>query len=317
MAGINELDLARQLLDVPGPSADVVAAGQARLGALITEGTAEQPAIRRRPRTPGRPRLGARWQLAGACAAAMTTAALIAAWPAADRHVTAGHVTTPRGDRGPGRPPALRPGAVQTAVLASVTAARGDVLYIRRDGGHGAALNTREWFWPSDPVPGQQVRMLSIAADGMEAENTFYATARDHYTAGSAGPAVTGTQLTIDPHARTWNIQQGTAIRPQLPQATSPALLRHYIAAHVWIVIRASTLAGQRAIELGTTGPDGLREFLWVNARTHLPMRQVKENWNGPGTTLRYTIEYLPATSANIAKLTPAIPPSYKRIPPS
>jgi hypothetical protein len=76
-------------------------------------------------------------------------------------------------------------------------------------------------------------------------------------------------------------------------------------------------LAGQPAIELGTTGPNGLREFLWVNARTHLPMRQVKENWNGPGTTLRYTIDYLPATPANIAKLTPAIPPSYKRVPPS
>lgn len=136
------------------------------------------------------------------------------------------------------------------------------------------------------------------------------------YAAGSAGPVITGTQLTIDPHAKIWSIQQGTTIRPQLPQATSAALLRQYIAAHVWTVIGRSSLAGQPAIELGTAGPNGLRELLWVNARTHLPMRQLKENWNGPGSTLQYDIEYLPATPANLAKLTPAIPPGYKRVPP-
>jgi hypothetical protein len=158
--------------------------------------------------------------------------------------------------------------------------------------------------------------MLAITADGMEIEDTFYATARDQYTAGSTGPVITGTELIIDPHSKTWSIQQGTTIRPQLPQATSAALLRQYIAAHVWTIIGRSSLAGQPAIELGTAGPNGLRELLWVNARTDLPMRQVKENWNGPGSRLQYDIEYLPATPANLAKLTPAIPPGYKRVPP-
>jgi hypothetical protein len=321
MAGVNELDLARQLLDVPAPRADVVAAGQARLDALIAGDATGQPAGRRRPRAAGRRRPGTRWQLAAACAAvvtaaAVTAAALTVARPDTGGRVTTGHATTPGGRPGQAGPPALQAAAVQAAVLASVTAAGGDVLYVQRAGSPDAALDTQEWFWPSNPAPGQQVRMLAITADGLEIENTFYATARDKYTAGSAGPVITGTQLTIDPQAKIWSIQQGTTIRPQLPQATSAALLRQYIAAHVWTVIGRSSLAGQPAIELGTAGPNGLRELLWVNARTHLPMRQLKENWNGPGSTLRYDIEYLPATPANLAKLTPAIPPGYKRVPP-
>jgi hypothetical protein len=46
-------------------------------------------------------------------------------------------------------------------------------------------------------------------------------------------------------------------------------------------------------------------------------MRLVKENWNGPGSTLQYDIDYLPATTANLAKLAPAIPPGYQRVPAS
>jgi hypothetical protein len=334
MAGVNELDLARRLLDVPGPDAGVVAAGQARLDALIAAGITGQPAHRRRPQVPGRRRLrapgrrrpGARWRLAAACAAVVTAAAVTAAVltvarPDTGGRVATGHATMPGGRPGHARPPALQTPALQTAavqaaVLASVTSAGGDVLYIQRSDGQDAVLDTREWFWPSNPAPGQQVRMLAITADGMEIENSFYATPRDQYTAGSAGPVITGTQLIIDPRAKAWSIQQGTTIRPQLPQATSAALLRQYIAAHVWTVIGRSSLAGQPAIELGTAGPNGLRELLWVNARTDLPMRQLKENWNGPGSTLQYDIEYLPATPANLAKLTPAIPPGYKRVPP-
>jgi hypothetical protein len=321
MAGVNELDLARQLLDVPGPDADVVAAGQARLEALIAAGITGQPARRRRPRVPGRRRAGTRWRLAAACAAvvtaaAVTAAALTVARPDTGGRVVAGHATMPGGRPGQVGPPALQTAAVQAAVLASVTSAGGDVLYVQRSDGQDAVLDTQEWFWPSNPAPGRQVHMLAITADGMEIEDTFYATARDQYTAGSTGPVITGTELIIDPHSKTWSIQQGTTIRPQLPQATSAALLRQYIAAHVWTVIGRSSLAGQPAIELGTAGPDGLRELLWVNARTDLPMRQVKENWNGPGSRLQYDIEYLPATPANLAKLTPAIPPGYKRVPP-
>jgi hypothetical protein len=319
VAGVDELELARQLLDVPGPHADIVAAGRARLDVLIAADTTGQPALRPRTWAPGRRRPGTRWHLAAACAAvltaaAVTVAALIVARPDLSGRVTAGHVTMPRGRSGHARPPALQTGAVQAAVLASLTAASGDILYIRR--ADNAGLDIQQWFWPSQPAPGQQVRMLTIAG-GVEIEDTFYATATDQYTAGTTGPAITGTQLIIEPHAKTWSIQHGVPIRPQLPQATSAALLRQYIAAHLWTLIGPSALAGQPAIELSTTGANGLRELLWVNARTHLPMRQVKEHWNTQGSTLQYDINYLPATPANLAKLTPAIPPGYQRVPAS
>jgi hypothetical protein len=317
MAGVDELGLTRRLLDVPAPHADIVAAGRARLDVLIAADTTGQPALRPRTWAPGRRRPGTRWQLAAACAAVLTAAAvtvgaLIMARPDVSGRVSAGHVTMPRARSGHARPPALQTGAVQAAVLASLTAASGDILYIRR--ADNAGLDIQQWFWPSQPAPGQQVRMFTIT-DGIEIENTFYATAGAQYTAGSIGPAITGTQVIIEPQAKTWSIQHGVTIRPQLPQATSAALLRQYITAHVWTVIGSSALAGQPAIELGTTGANGLRELLWVNARTHLPMRQVKENWNGPGSTLQYDIDYLPATTANLAKLAPAIPPGYQRVP--
>jgi len=297
MTRVNDLDLTRQLLDAPGPRADVIAAGQARLDALITAGPAA-----RRPR--------ARRPLAVACAAvtaaaAVTATALIALPAGTGGHLAPGHVNRPRG----GAPSAA---AVQAEVLASVTAAAGDVIYIRRAASTEPGTGTQEWFWPSNPAPFQQVHVLIRTADGMEIADTFHATARDQYTAGSAGPAIIGTQLAIDPHARTWSSQHGQTIRPQLPQATSAAMLRQDITAGVWTVIGRSWLAGQPAIELRTVpGANGLRELLWVNARTHLPMRQVKQNWDGPGTTLRYDIQYLRPTKARLARLTPAIPPGY------
>jgi hypothetical protein len=321
MAGVDELELTRRLLDVPAPHADVVAAGRARLDALIAAGTG-QPVLRRGTRAPGHRRLGTRRQLAAACAAVLTAAAvtvtavtvtaLIAARPQVHGKGIAGHVTMPRGRSANARPPALQTGTVQAAVLASLTAASGDILYIRRTDNTGL-VNTQEWFWPSQPAPGQEVRMLTVAG-GMEIEDTFYAATGDQYAAGIRGPAITGTEMIIGTRAKTWSMSHGTTIRPQLPQATSAALLRQYIAAHVWTVIGPSALAGQPAIELSAAGY-GLREFLWVNARTHLPMRQVKENWNGSGSRLQWDIEYLPATHANQAKLTPAVPPGYERVP--
>jgi hypothetical protein len=247
-----------------------------------------------------------------------TAATLVVLRPGADARLSTGQRVTMSPAAGRSGAPAPKPASVQLAILAAVTTASSDILYFRRSSqGTAPALEVQEWFWPSQPVPGRPVHMLVVERAGLEIEISFTAAAGDQYTAGrSTGPAITGTEVIVDSQARTWSTQRGAIILPRLPTATSVTLLREEIAAHVWTVIGATKLAGQSAIELITTrtGANGLRERLWVSARSYLPMRLVKQNWNGAGSTLQYDFEYLPATSAALATLTPAIPPGYERV---
>jgi len=328
MPAVNELELVRQLLDVPGPRAEVTAAGQASLDALAAREARQRRPLRRGPRRAGRGRRpllpeqsGARVALAcGAAIAAIvvTVATLVALRPAG--RLSPGPRVTLLPAPGRNDAPAAQAATVQRAILAAVTSASGNILYIRRSSqGTVPAVRMQEWFWPSQPAPGQHVHMLVAQPAGLEIEIAFTAAAGDQYTSDNQGPAITGTELIIDRQARTWSIQHGATILPDLPMATSVTLLRQVIAEHYWTVIGATKLAGQAAIELITTrtGPNGLRERLWVSARSYLPLRQVKQNWNGPGTALQYDFEFLPATPASLARLTPAIPPGYRHVPAS
>ena len=56
MPAVDDIELVRQLLAVPGPPADVTAAGRARLDALAGRGAEECSPLRRRPGAAGRPR---------------------------------------------------------------------------------------------------------------------------------------------------------------------------------------------------------------------------------------------------------------------
>jgi hypothetical protein len=328
MPAVDDIELVRQLLAVPGPPADVTAAGRARLDALAGRGAEECSPLRRRPGAAGRPRRPVRPARAGTrmavtCGAVIaaivaTAATLVALRPGTDARLSTGPGVTVSPAAGRSGAPAPKPASVQLAILAAVTTARTDILYFRQSSqGTGPTVEVQEWFWPSQPVPGRPVHMLVVERAGLEIETAFTAAAGDQYTAGkSTGPAITGTEVIVDPQAKTWSTQRGAIVLPRLPTATSVMLLRAEIAAHVWTVIGATKLAGQSAIELITTraGANGLRERLWVNARSYLPMRLVKQDWNGAGSTLQYDFEYLPATSAALATLTPAIPPGYERV---
>lgn len=314
MPSADELELVRQLLAVPGPGAEVTAAGRASLHALAARETQERQPYRA-VRRPGRGRALL------ACGTAVTAAAAVTAvmlWPATAARPGAGPRATTPISAGHHEARALGSAAVQRAILTAVSSAGGDILYVRRTSQPGGLPGvSQEWFWPSQPVPGQQVHMLIAASGGVEAEITFTAAAGDQYTSGSTGPAITGTEVIIDNRARTWSVLRGVTIMPKLPEASSATELRSDIAEHLWTIAGPATLAGQAAIELVTTrlGPNGLAERLWVNARTFLPLRQVKQNWNGPGSTLAYDFKYLAATRASQAKLIPAVPPGYRQVP--
>jgi hypothetical protein len=328
MPAVDDIELVRQLLAVPGPRADVTAAGRASLDALAARGAEERSPLRRGPRAAGHPQRPARPARAGTrmvltCGAVIaatvaTAATLVALRPGTDARLSTGPGVTVSPAAGRSGAPAPNPASVQLAILAAVTTARSDILYFRQSSqGTGPTVEVQEWFWPSQPVPGRPVHMLVVERAGLEIETAFTAAAGDQYTAGkTTGPAITGTEVIVDPQAKTWSTQRGANILPKLPTATSVMLLRGQIAAHLWTVIGATKLAGQSTIELITTraGANGLREHLWVNARSYLPMRLVKQNWNGAGSTLQYDFEYLPATSAALATLTPAIPPGYERV---
>ena len=96
----------------------------------------------------------------------------------------------------------------------------------------------------------------------------------------------------------------------------SPADLARGIAKGYWQVVGRTRLEGQPAIELSETGRgpdlyDPLPTLLWVNARTHLPIRMV----NGVGHAQWDVNEwaFLPPTTANLARLRVRIPPGYPR----
>jgi hypothetical protein len=152
--------------------------------------------------------------------------------------------------------------------------------------------------------------MLVVIGDE-DLQMTFTAGDGDAYVAGGTGTPITGTQTIVDNQARTWSIERHAPLRPQLPEVTSVANLRQEMAADHWKITGRPTIAGQAAIELTSTrtAPNGLWERLWVSAQTYRPLRFLKQNWNGPATALTYTFTYLPATPANLAKLTRQIPP--------
>jgi hypothetical protein len=315
MAAIDELDLVRQLLDGPGPRADVTGAGRARLEAIAAREAGEWG----RSRHHASPRR-VRRRVALACGAAIAAVAvaataLVALWPAAH----AGHrvaVPPAAGDR-----PALAqsPGSVRRAILAAFTSAGRDILYVRRTSqGPASAVPApmQEWFWPSQPAPGQRVRML-IVTGGVKLAVMFTAGAGDAYTVGGTGKPITGTELIIDGQARTWSIERDASPLPKLPWVSSVAVLRQAIAADDWTIDGRTTFAGQAAVELTTTrtAPNGLWERLWVSAQTYQPLRFVKEDWNGAGTALVYDFGFLPPTPARLAMLTPAVPAGYQQVP--
>jgi hypothetical protein len=104
----------------------------------------------------------------------------------------------------------------------------------------------------------------------------------------------------------------------------NPALIASYFKSKQWSA-RNTTLNGRAAIELtlkdlvkqGKSTVNSWIEYLWIDASTYLPLHDVTTF--GPPGMATHAVEdfqYLPATSANLAKLTPSIPAGFKRVVP-
>jgi hypothetical protein len=235
--------------------------------------------------------------------------------------------------------------SVGQAMLTAFRGVRDDIEYTMQTGGvtRGVATSAyRTWSWPARPAPGQQQVDRTVFAERtpQAPDLTVIEDNAVGYTTPRAGVQTVRGQVTTVCYAGTgqtgcaWDTRQtppGTwsQVRQRVWASASdisaagglsPADLARGIAKGYWRVVGRTRLEGQPAIELSETGrgPDlwgPLPTLLWVNARTHLPIRMV----NGVGHAQWDVNEwaFLPPTAANLARLRVRIPPGYPRSVPS
>ena len=87
--------------------------------------------------------------------------------------------------------------------------------------------------------------------------------------------------------------------------------MRSTYLAHRTVVNDHAAIDGRSAIEINTPGNPTLSVTLWVDAQTYLPLRMLKldsGSTNNPETRKVHDYQFLPATPANLAALTPHRP---------
>ncbi|MGI8450842.1 MAG: hypothetical protein ACR2MP_27410 [Streptosporangiaceae bacterium] len=312
------------------------AGGGARLG---------RPSRIRRWRPPEAHQWWRRPRLALSLAATAAAAGLVITLLPGSRPARPAHGSGRSAQAGlPGGPPVAAglptAASVGRAMLTAFKGATGDIEYTTQTGiNKGVTADVyRTWSWPAAPAPGQrqvertlfaqrtpQVPVLTMTEDNAVAYTTpraGVATLRGRVTMVCyAGTGQTGCGFGETQTAPgTWS-QVSQKVWVSASDITgagglSAADLARGIAKGYWQVVRRTRLEGQPAIELNETGRgpevwDPLPTLLWVNARTHLPIRMV----NGVGHATVSTNEwaFLRPTPANVALLRVRIPPGYPR----
>ena len=242
----------------------------------------------------------------------------------------------------PGRPPAEAglptTAALGRAMLTAFNGVRDDIEYSTQTGiTKGVTADVyRDWSWPAQPAPGQLQHDRTLFSErtpkslvvrlSEDDEVTFITprtgviTVRGQITMvcyPGTGPAC-GYGNTNTP-AGTWSQASGKVLNASDIGAggmLSPASLAQGIASGQWRITHRARLEGQPAIELSETSHgrnviEPLPTLLWVNARTHLPIRMI--NGVGLATVTLNEWAYLPPTPANLKLLRVHIPPGYPR----
>jgi hypothetical protein len=186
-----------------------------------------------------------------------------------------------------------------------------------------APLTDETWSYPSQPSLGQQVRTRTIhSTQG----GTFITDTGESYLMPPV-PKISYLKATsevteVSYPGKVWWQQQMSS------HAVMPPVARELIAnlppLGKWTP-HNTTLNGRPAIEysLHTTSKAGsikswFIDNLWVDASTYLPLRETSDDGStGFDTVGTIDYEYLPATPANLAKLTPPIPAGFKRVYPA
>jgi hypothetical protein len=318
----------RALLTEAPPSEEVARRGRDRLLALATADPAPArtagPRPRRRRLTVGLP--------VTAAAAAVTAIALVAASSGAAGtgagsapHGSAPHGSAPHGSGHHGTAAAAGT-SVQAKLLAALDAASGQVLHAHTTetvGGQTASSDF--WLAPWQAAPGQiqRMRLTTIGEQDVEMIYTAPATRSPGLLTGTGKGRIEGRLIDVEYPSHTWSDQARTPVTAGSP-VESPAELRTEIASGQLKVVARTELAGQPVLELqhkfpSPPGSGPWTRDLWVSTSTYLPVRAVSSSTEGTPargyqsdvTTIAF--QFLPATSANLAQLSPVIPAGFTR----
>lgn len=175
------------------------------------------------------------------------------------------------------------------------------------------------WSYPVQPNVGQQVRIrtINIAQGG-----TYHIDSGERYVmpAQQTGSMqVKDEETTVSYTSKVWWRERVSSV--DVTQPIGPTLLSNLPTLGKWTA-HNTTLNGRAAIEFTmehTSRTAGsLTDTLWVDASSYLPLRETL-NDDSPGmhTIGTSDYEYLPATPANLAQLTPPIPAGFKQVHPA
>jgi hypothetical protein len=198
-------------------------------------------------------------------------------------------------------------------------------------------LTLHEWLSPWDPSSGQTVSerieyfqdctgctdsglVQDFAQTGTMPAG---ATDSDEFPWGTS-VTTSGEAVDVDYHDRQWVDQKSAQVSFNLPLTSAD--IRREVAAGNARVVGNATVDGVNTVELaisGFVGP-GSSGDIWVNTSSYLPVRTVVTAPN-PGVgqaaapsgmqTVQDDYQFLPATSANLAKLQPVIPSDFTENP--
>ncbi len=226
---------------------------------------------------------------------------------------------------------------LQAKLLAAFSATSNEIVYMHGTYQTKGDMHTDPnpstedfWYYPGQPSTGQQVRArtISVQAGLIHTDVGLSYLQPAPGTWNSPLPQTPGLVSTKGEHIsvnyidKTWSEVKDSPLLYQPP--LNPALIASYFKSKQWTA-RNTTLNGRAAIELtlkdrilrGQSTVNSWIEYLWVDASTYLPLHDVITF--GPPGGATHAVEdyqYLPATPANLAKLTPPIPAGFKRVTP-
>jgi hypothetical protein len=258
-----------------------------------------------------------RWAGAGVVAALLVVAGAVIL-------VTRSPTTPPNGHAGATAQPTA---ALRAHVVSALDASASDILAIHRISSisDGGALNEDVWLSPSLPSPGQPVRRRSLILDAsgspvQDFEVTFTMPADSPVIAGAGvdidvtgGAALTfratGSTSDVDYPSRSWSEQNDRSVLVALPGDL--ATLRTEIQSGGWTAGSVATVDGRPAIELTwhDTVASGRAHKLWIDAGTHLPIKEVYQG--GVLGSVESDYRFLPSSTANLAQLAPSAPDGF------
>jgi hypothetical protein len=276
---------------------------------------------------------GFRW-IAGVSAAALAGVVTAVTVPGG---LTSSHI--PNGDVASAPATAAAPVTLRAKLLAAFAAASGQIVYEHStwtvSGSGTTAMDS--WYYPWQARQGQVVRSrrLSLDANGtpfQDVEDIYRMPAPGSVPAGvpkavraklkspllSGIVAVFGEIIDVEYGNRTWSDVKHQLLLDNDPGA--PVELARQVGVQHWTEVGTTRLEGRRVIELTWQVAPGSRSYLWVDASTYLPLREVSSFREGKAggwvtATVRDDYQLLPATQANLAKLTPPIPAGFRQTP--